>query len=354
MKKLMIVTALIAALIALTACTSEKNTTAAEAAELATTELFAMDTLAQLRAYGPYGEAGLEKAKQKIALLESLWSHTSPTSEIARLNAPADPDADPDAVRSEPVSKDTIALLEAAKALSVATNRAFDVTVYPLTDAWGFTSGEYRVPDDDELAALVRRVGSDKIVIFGDTVRPADNMQFDLGAIARGYASEAAAEALRDAGVNSAVISLGGNVRVLGTKPDGTPWNIAISDPFEPDAYLGTVKVTDCAVVTSASTSRSFELDGVMYHHILNPATGYPADGGLVSVTIIAPDGTTADALATAAVVLGHSGAIDLWRDGEFEFEMILVDTSGIVYVTDGLAETFSTAESPVIIPRLP
>ena len=145
-------------------------------------------------------------------------------------------------------------------------------------------------------------------------------------------------------GITSAVISLGGNVCVLGKNPDGDDWKVAITDPFDPSAYLGILSCHDTSVVTSGSYVRYFVQDGVSYHHILDPATGCPADSGLVSVSIVCPSGLKADGLSTALFIMGLEQGHAYWQKHSDEFDAIFVLQDGRVYITSGLRDTFTSA----------
>ena len=158
---------------------------------------------------------------------------------------------------------------------------------------------------------------------------------------------------MKDCGIEHAIINLGGNVQVLGTKTDGSDWRVAIQNPDSESSYLGVLSTADKAVITSGGYERYFEQDGHVYHHIIDPQTGYPSESDLTSVTIVCSDGTTADALSTALFVMGLDGAKELYRSGSLDFEMILYD--GIkVYVAEGIADSFSTNMNTEIITRQP
>ncbi len=169
-------------------------------------------------------------------------------------------------------------------------------------------------------------------------------MTIDLGSIAKGYAGELAARTLRDKGVTSALLNLGGNVQTIGSKPDGSAWIIGIKDPKNPDTAMMGLSVTDQAVVTSGGYERYFEQDGHTYWHIMDPATGRPAKSGLLSVTVVGDKGGICDALSTSLFVMGLDKAYDLWSESD-DFEAVFVATDGTVYITDGLKDKFSLAQ---------
>ena len=174
----------------------------------------------------------------------------------------------------------------------------------------------------------------------------------DLGGIAKGYAADQVAEIFRSRQVPRGKIELGGNILVIGDKPDGTAWRVGIQDPKRADAadgLVGVLNLMDAFAVTSGSYQRYFEQDGKIYHHIIDPATGYPADSGLTSVTVVADsetgNGTMCDALSTDLFVMGEEKALDFWRSGVYDFELVLVTEDDRVVVTAGLADIYEEIE---------
>lgn len=308
------------------------------------TEFYAMDTVMTLTAYGKGAKAALEASEKKVDALESLLSRTREDSEISRLNA---------AAAGEPVAVDSevARLLEDARAYTLATGGAFDITVAPIVSAWGFTTDAYRVPAQSELDALLKTVGPDKLSVRDGSVSHEAGTCVDLGGIAKGYASDCVADIFAQNGIASGKVALGGNVYVCGSKPDGSLWRIAVQDPANPEGYVGVLQLSDAFAVTSGSYQRYFEQDGKRYHHIIDPATGYPAESGLTSVTVVARrgesggasgwDGALCDALSTALFVMGPERALDFWRMGQYAFELVLVTEDGRVLVTGGLDGNF-------------
>ena len=241
------------------------------------------------------------------------------------------------------VQPETRALLERALTLSDETGGTFDMTVAPLVALWGITSDAPRVPSQEEIDALLPLVGGAH-VHMDDAVTLDAGCAVDLGGIAKGYASQQVADILRAHGVTSAVVSLGGNVYVCGSKPDGTPWNVGIQDPAG-SGYAAIVSLTDRFAVTSGGYQRYFEAaDGTVYRHILDPRTGRPADSDLLSVTIISDDGTAADAYSTALYVMGEQEAVSFWR-AHGGFELILITADGRLLYTPGLSDAITKPE---------
>jgi thiamine biosynthesis lipoprotein len=304
--------------------------------EMYESELFAMDTFMRLSAYGRSAEDAVREASGEITRLDGMWSVTDTNSEIYALNSTGRAEASPE----------TLELIEYAASVSAETGGALDITVYPAVRAWGFTADEYRVPGDGELRAIMPLVNYRAIKLDGAVVSLAPGAAVDFGALAKGYASQRAAEIFRKHGVTSGIVSLGGNVQTLGRKPDGSLWNVAIQDPEDGGRYAGILRTADAAVVTSGVYQRYFETGGERYHHIIDPATCRPADSGLLSVTVIADSGTQADALSTALFVMGRRSAEEYWRRNGRDFDMILITEAGEVIITDGIADSYTHANT--------
>lgn len=169
-------------------------------------------------------------------------------------------------------------------------------------------------------------------------------MEIDLGSVAKGFAGQQAADYLRENGVSSALLNLGGNVQTVGCKPDGSPWQIAIKDPQHDHSPMLVLSVTDKAVVTSGGYERYFEQAGKHYCHIMSPATGHPAETGLASVTIVGEDGLLCDGLSTSLFLMGLEDAAAFWAESN-DFEAIFMTEAGTVYLTEGLKTAFALTE---------
>jgi len=314
------------------------------AAESETRTVYAMDTVMNLTVYGENAAAALESAEKELHTLdEAVLSRTAEGSELYALNTSNGETVEYGADDILP------ALIETALTISDATDGAFDPTLAPVLDAWGFTKDERRVPFADELKELLSHTGCGKVALEktadGWTVTLLDGAQLDLGGIAKGYAADLLRAQLEKEGVTSATLDLGGDVFVMGRKTDGSDWRIAVKDPADTESYLGVVSAADKFIVTSGVYERYFEENGVRYHHILDPKTGCPAESGLVSVTVLCENGAWADALSTACFVLGPDGALALrddLADQGTDFELILATDDGRVLYTDGLAGAFT------------
>lgn len=330
MKRLFIGGLLVAALM-LAGCSAQ--TSAEESSQ--TREVYAMDTVMTLEAYGQNADAALDEAVAEIERLDALWSIASSDGEIARLNAE----------KQITASADTLALLTRAKEISAATDGLFSTTIAPLMEAWGFTSGDYRVPDEAELSALLAHVDDEEIAISDSTVTIPADAKVDLGGIAKGFTSARVMEIFRENGIKNGILSLGGNVQALGTKPDGSLWRVGLQDPSDERALFATLELADKAVITSGAYERNFEQDGIVYHHIIDPRTGYPAESGLSSVTIVSDDGTLADGLSTALFIMGKEAAVEFWRSHRDDFDMVLLADDGAVTVSAGIADALTLSD---------
>ena len=305
--------------------------------EAHTRDMFAMDTYFTLKAYGPEAEDALELCEAKVLELESALSVTKTDSDVSKYNDR----------ESRTVGWDTYTLVEKALELCEETDGALDITLYPVQQAWGFTTDVRRVPTDEELEELLKKVDYKRLVLAIPDGSPSIGFgeeQIDLGAVAKGYTGDCLLNILKKQGVTSAILDLGGNVQVLGSKPDGSPWKVAVRNPMDTGAEIGVLTVTDKAVITSGGYERYFEENGKRYWHILDPETGYPADAGLVSVTVVGDSGVRCDALSTALFVMGKEEAVEFWREAG-DFEMLLVTDDGDLYITEGLQEHFVCSE---------
>ncbi|WP_292145964.1 FAD:protein FMN transferase [Butyrivibrio sp.] len=305
-----------------------------------TSTLFAMDTVMELEIAG--NEELLPEAEEKIRDLERRLSVTDNDSEISLLNKN----------KQALLSNDTATILANALSICDETDGALDVSIYPVLKEWGFTTGEYKVPDDTRITELLKEVDYNKInMVSGEedkenkndiSVQIPENMEVDLGSVVKGYTSTMLYDFFTENGVKSGLINLGGNVQCIGTKPNGEMWNVAIKSPYldSKTGIIGVLKASDEAVITSGGYERYFEEDGKIYHHIIDPSTGKPADNGLSSVTIIGKDGLKCDGYSTALYIKGLDSAISFWKERD-DFEAVFVTSDGNVYVTEGISDRF-------------
>ena len=311
---------------------TEQTSTDTEASK----DIFAMDTYMTVTAYGEKAQEAVDAAEAEIKRLDALLSTGNADSEIAKLNEQ----------KSATLSEDGGYLVKRALELNKETDGAFDIAIYPVMEAWGFPIQNFRVPSADELTGLLKHVDAAKISYDKDTREISfedDQMKIDLGGIAKGYTSSRIMDIFKESGITSGLVNLGGNVQALGTKTDGSDWRVAVQSPDDTEDYLGVLSIRDKAVITSGGYERYFEQDGVTYHHIIDPKTGYPAENGLVSVTIVSSDGTLADGLSTSLFIMGEEKAAEFWKAHSDEFEAILATDDGTIYVTEGLKDSFTT-----------
>ena len=307
-------------------------------------QVIAMDTAMVLTAYGKESTRAVYDAEEEVRRLDALLSRTSGSSEVSMLNGAGG--------EMVPVGAEICTLIQTAGDFTEATGGAFDITIAPVVSAWGFTTDSYQVPDREALQTLLESVGMEHVHLSGGSARLDPGTMIDLGGIAKGYTADRVAEIFQEHAVPRGKVELGGNILVIGDKPDGTAWRVGVQDPKHPDEADGLVCVlnlTDAFAVTSGSYQRYFEEDGKTYHHIIDPATGCPADSGLTSVTVVADsargNGTMCDALSTALFVMGEDKALDFWRSGVYDFQLVLVTEDGRVVVTEGLKDGFVEME---------
>lgn len=304
-----------------------------------TSDVFAMDTYMTLTAYGENAQEAVEAGIAEIQRLDDLLSTGKDTSEVAQINANG----------GGVLSEDTDYLVKRALDIYQSTNGAFDISIYPVMQLWGFTTGNFAVPSESDLAAKLALVDAGKIILSEEngqtSISLPEGMEIDLGGIAKGYTSGRVMDVMKSYGIKSAVINLGGNAHVLGNKTDGSQWKVGIQDSEDENGYLGGVSVTDKAIITSGGYERYFvdEDTGVKYHHIIDPKTGYSANNGLISVTIVSADSTLADGLSTSLFVLGTEDAITYCEEhcAEDGFDAIMEDEDGKLYITDGIYDDF-------------
>ncbi len=295
-----------------------------------TNSFFAMDTAMDLNIYG--NKSLLADVEVLISDLEAEVSVTDENSELYAINQTG----------TGTLTNSAAELMQSALAMCRRTGGALDLSIYPVVRAWGFTTGSYQVPEEDTIRALLSHVDYTQIQYDAETgtVSVPDGMEIDLGSVAKGFVGSQAAQYLRENGVESALLNLGGNVQTVGCRPDGTPWKIAVKDPKGGTPMI-VLSVQDQAVVTSGGYERYFEQDGNTYWHIMDPATGHPAESGLLSVTVVGEDGLVCDGLSTALFVMGLEKSAALWQESD-DFEAVFVTSNGDIYITSGLESSFA------------
>ena len=300
-----------------------------------TTQIFALDTVIDVTAYGKNALQGIDAASKEIYRLERLFSVTMENSDIYRLN---------NANGAKVIVNDEVyQVLEKAKYASKVSYGKFDATIHPVMKLWGFTEKEYRVPADEEIFNTLELVGYENIILSGNnTVSLLNGAQLDLGGIAKGYIGDKAAQAMKAAGAEYGLISLGGNIRTVGEKTSGEKWSIGIKHP-DSNSYFATVSTEESSIITSGAYQRNFTFEGITYHHIIDPETGKPSCSDAVSVTVIGEDGAMCDALSTAIFAGGSEFAETLGNNNEFEYIILTKDNK--IYISQGLKNNFSLQE---------
>lgn len=279
-----------------------------------------LDTVVTLSLYDTQDPAVLDTCFEKIADWENLFSRTRAESDVARINRAA----------GQPVAVDeeTARLLAVGLEYGKRTGGALDITIASASSLWNFQDEEPAIPDSRELQQAASHVDWQTVQLDGRTVQLTDpQAQIDLGAIAKGYIADGLAAYLREQGVERALLDLGGNIYALGDK-NGQPWTVGVRDPLDGDGLAATVPVRDGSVVTSGIYERGFERDGVRYHHLLDPHTGWPVQNGLASVTILSASSVEGDALSTACFVLGEEDGLALIEKTE-GVEALFIRTDG-------------------------
>jgi thiamine biosynthesis lipoprotein len=296
---------------------------------------FLLDTIISVTLYASgekEAQAAMEDAFAAFELIERVATRygdeqAAQISEVGRINAAAGQAA-------VAVGAEISAMLTRVQSYAEAGENTFRVGIGPLVDLWGIGTERAKAPAAAEIEAVLPLLAPDKVVFTADTssvMLTEAGMSLDLGGVAKGYATDLAVKALQAQGIRHALINAGGNVYALGRKPDGTPWRVGIRDPRRDGEIIGVVEAEDEAVVSSGDYERYFEADGVRYHHIFDPRTGYPARAARQS-TVIAPRSLDADILSTITFILGREksaalmekyGCTDVFVDAEGEISVL-------------------------------
>jgi FAD:protein FMN transferase len=303
---------------------------------------FVLGTACSVRLVGGGSERLLDAVFARLREIEDEISVNKPGSRIEALNAAA-------GLSPVAVGPDALSILRRDLSLSAWSDGAFDPSVGPLVKLWGIGTDRARIPGPAEVAAARSLVGWRDIVLDeakGTVFLKRKGMALDLGSTTKGFAADEIAGLIRAARVKGAVIDLGGNVYVVGSRPDGKPWRVGLQDPFSADrgAYLGVASLVDRTMVTSGVYERFFIKDGRRYHHILDTRTGYPVDNGLMSVTVVSPKSFDADGFTTTVFALGRSRGMAL--AAERGVDVIVVDDARRVYMSPGVSAYFEITDS--------
>lgn len=310
--------------------TASLSVSACAGAEKESAVGFYLDTVVTLTAWVDDPQV-LQDALQECGRYEALLSRTIEGSDVWNINH----------AQGKPVtvSDDTLEILECARQVSTLSGGLFDVTIAPVSTLWDFTSGAAVLPEAEAIAEAARLVDISKLTIEGNAVTLPEGMMIDLGGIAKGYIADAVKGYLEQRGVKSAILSFGGNIVAIGKKPDGKPWKVGIQDIDKPTGeYMLVARNFGGSTVTSGIYERGFDLDGVRYHHILDPNTGWPVQNELASVTIFSESSMWGDALATGAFALGTEKGAEL-IEGLEDIEAVFIARDRSVTYTSGAGE---------------
>ncbi len=288
---------------------------------------FHLGTIVTVTLYGGNGEESLDKVFEEIERLESILSKHVEGSDIQKINAAA-------GVDSIELQPETIVVLTQSTRYYEISKGYFNITVGPLVSLWGIGTEDAAVPSEDDLAAALAKVNMDEFIFCCDTaelLKP--GMSIDTGGISKGYIADKVAEIIKDEECIGAIINLGGNVLAVGKKPDGSKWKIGIQDPFEATGeYREVAEIGEMSVVTSGPYERNFEENGVVYHHIIDPFTGYPVVNEIAGVTIISEKSIDGDGLSTSVFAMGTEAGLELIENIEnTECYIVLDDGSSIM-----------------------
>lgn len=304
------------------------------------TSINALNTNITITAYGSNVKKGLQDATDIINALDTQLNTYDSASSISRINAAGGEEI--------VVPGQFIDMFQSAETAYKMTDSEFDITVFPYVELWGFNSGNYYKPSKEELDALKDTVNFPGIVTnyYSDsgsyTMILPENTKITFDAVSRGCATDCAIKQLKADGVENAIISMPGTVQTMGTKPDGSPWTIAVGDPASTEKYIGSIQLGESAMSTTRSIDNTFTYeDGTTYSHIISPTTGEPSTEDLKEVCVICEDAMLADCLSTGLYLMGSQRAIKCWRTYH-NFEMIIVTQDNQILCTSGLTEQFS------------
>ena len=296
----------------------------ADKPQTSSTVIFALDTVITIEISGDNKEA-LSVCSKMIKQYENLFSRTISTSEISRFNDSDEGITDP--------SLDTMDLINEALYIAGKTNGTFNPALGTITPLW-----KDSIPQDIDLS----HTDYTQISLSDEGLFKSDpEIRCDLGGIAKGYICGKVTDYLISQNIGYGVLSFGGNISVFGTQPNGKKWSIGIRDPYDVNEIAGSLLIEGGYVSVSGDYQRYFEADGKRYHHLIDPATGYPVDNGVNSVAVWCADGTLADALSTALFVMGVDEGMKFHASGIYDFEVMYITRDGFT-MSDGFQRNFA------------
>ncbi len=332
--KIFLMSAAVMLLLWLSGCSNSRTT-------LESADHYALGTINHIQIESPHAESLLKESFSIIDTVESKMSRSIKTSEVSRINAHSG--------RSPvTVSEATYSVIKKGLELSALSDGAFDITIGPVVSLWGIGTDHPRVPGTLELEKALSLVNYRNVVLDSknsSVYLKKRGMSIDLGAIAKGWAADRVYRFLVDHDVKKGIINLGGNVFVIGRKSAAREWHVGIQDPEKTRGnYLGILSVSDEAVVTSGKYERFFVYNGKKYHHIFNTFTGYPVENGLISVTILGKDSTTADGYSTVVFSLGLEKGMKLVEETPF-IEAVIITGTHDIHLSSGIQKKFTLTD---------
>lgn len=300
---------------------------------------FMLGTYITIQIFDHGSDELLDEAFSVLISIENSMSTSIESSDISLLNINA-------GKKAVQVTKDTAYVLNKAIYYSEISEGIFDISIGPLVNLWSIGHGAFEVPNLDEIKNVLTYIDYTKISIHNGEIYLAENMSIDLGAIAKGFAADKVSELLVQNRVNSAIINLGGNIKVLGSKITGDPYNIGIQNPFDTrNEYLGILSIRNKSVVSSGDYERYFEVDGKRYHHIFDKTTGFPVETNVASVSVITPFGIDGDALSTIFFSMDVDEGFRLAKQLG-DISLIYVTKDKIVYLSGNIEDNFKLTNS--------
>ena len=355
---LILCTVLVCPILLFTGCQNTTGTSTATEKEPISISSIKLNTAIQITIYDSQDKSFLDDCLALCDRYELIFSRTNENSELYKLNhrkdtSDKDPNADGQTIPypisgtadTWHISEDLASLLSQGLSITRESDGAFDIAIAPLTSLWDFTAEDPKVPDDAAIQKALPLCSSDGVTIDDqDITLPSDDIQFDVGAIAKGYIADRMKDLLVKKGVNSAIINLGGNVLCIGSKPDGTPFKVGIQKPFaDRNETEAVMDITGKSVVSSGIYERCFKQNGKLYHHILNPKTGFPYDNSLISVTIISDQSVDGDALSTTCFALGLEDGLKFAEKKGVQAVFITEDYE--LHYTDGFQDEINVTD---------
>ena len=356
---LILCTVLVCPMLLFTGCQNTTGTSTATEKEPISISSIKLNTAIQITIYDSQDKSLLDDCLALCDRYELIFSRTNENSELYKLNHRiSDSAVSNQTIETQTtpyqvngttntwhISEYLAALLSQGLSITRESDGAFDIAIAPLTSLWDFTAEDPKAPDDADIQKVLPLCSSDGVTIDGqDITLPSDDIQFDVGAIAKGYIADRLKDFLVKKSVKSAIINLGGNVLCIGSKPDGTPFKIGIQKPFaDRNETEAVMDITGKSVVSSGIYERCFKQNGKLYHHILNPKTGYPYDNSLISVTIISDQSVDGDALSTTCFALGLEDGLKFAEKKGVQAVFITEDYE--LHYTDGFQDEINVTD---------